>query len=570
MFFLALVSASFAQLPGVSRNGSVKAGGEVFVNRNGERVAYPRLNHYGEILRYAPLVAMDSVRLSDTAVTSAFFYGKVAFNGWSPVLSCGFDCATTEDFSEYRRMECAVDVGEKIAGFSELSYNRRYYVRSFATNEYGTSFSDIVQVHIPLDLFVSIESDKASSVSLCTGGTRVTYHAVLTGSNRNKPFFDFQWSASTGNTASHDTVFSVLYNEAGTYEVSVKAFYGEDTIVASLEQFILPRSGAASFYVCTNEFLNTAEATTTGVTSIRWLDGDRNTVATTNSVKLPTGHYTVECSDGVGCVLSKEVYVGKKPLSCVVHDAPGGHESTRFEDGVWKIDSISDVDGYWYAVTQIGEKCWLRQNLRTRHMPSTHADLLATGSSYTPNMMYVSGPNASTTIYDPELTPFYGACYNWCAALDVSTYYDSDFQYNFAKQRQGVCPDGWHIPTKDEALEMVRIMLDSCCAGETYYPDLSVDNQYAAQNTPISIMMLRSCYDSYSSPVYPKEIYDASNMSLPTELQSKKFWLADFREARNAGYVFSVRTNKEGVSFGIGIRNGEHLAVRCVRDYPEE
>lgn len=659
MFFLALVSDALAQLPGVSQYGTVKTGGEVFVNSYGERVEYPRLNQYGQILYYTPLVSMDSVRLSDTIITTACFYGEVIFDGWSPVWSCGFDYDTTPDLSGYQRVLCIAGVGEMVAGVSELAYNQKYYVRGFAVNQQGTSFTDTVsfhtevgpvaiesaqtenntpysfdvtvqlgergglpvfgnialfsdeeyqhlvvdesvenitssqivmafhglepattyyaravltnglfsdtislQVHTPSDLVLTIEADKASSVPLCTGGTTVTYSAVLNGSDRNKPYYDFLWTSLTSAETVHDTMCTVLYDTVGTYEVSVKAFYGEDTIAASVEQVIRLRSGTSSFYVCTNEFLNTAEATTTNIASIRWRDENGNEVATTNSVKLPTGYYTVECIDNYGCMLSKEVYVGKKKLSCVISDTPGSHESARFENGAWKIDSISDEDGYWYAVTQIGNLCWLRQNLRTRHLPSTHQDLLTMGNSSQPIMKYADG----TVVYDPESTPFYGALYTWCAAVDVP-YVGYNYEYNFPRQHRGLCPQGWHIPNKDEIWEIVDTMLNLCCKGVNYMPAVGTFQAYVAQNTPINDMMRTCCYDSYSNPSYPKEIYDAFNLSLPREQSANhRFWLIDLAEAELSALAFYV-TNQPGVMIGIGIRSVTYMPVRCVRDY---
>lgn len=658
---LTSVLGTFAQLPGVSQHGAVRTGGEVFVGRHGERVEYPRLNQYGQLLYYVPLVSMDSVILLDTVVTTVRLYGEVLFDGWSPVLSCGFDYSSSLDFSGYQRTECVAGVGRMTSVVTGLSYNQQYYVRSFATNRYGTSFADTLSfrttvgpvtiesvqaeasspysfdvavrigergglpvsgsialftdadyqhlvadkpvdhltsnqvtssfpslepattyyarailsngiyadtvsltVRTPSDLVLTIEPDKATSISLCTGGTSVTYRAVLSGSDRNKPYYDFHWISSMGAETVHDTIWSILYETPGTFEISVKAFYGEDTIVARVEQVIMPRSGTASFYVCTNEFLNTAEATTTNIASIRWLDDNNNTVATTKKVKLPTGYYTAECTDGYGCVLSREVYVGKKKLSCIVSEMPGSHESARYEDGVWKIDSISDEDGYWYAVTQIGRLCWLRQNLRTRHLPSTHQDLLGTGANFEPNMTY----GAAGYVYDPESTPYYGALYTWCAAVDVP-FSGRNSEYNFPKQHRGLCPLGWHLPNEDEVWEMVDTMLNMCCKGVDYMPAPGTFQIKVAQNTPINNMVRECCYDSYTNPPYPKEIYDAYNLSLLQDQGTNlRFWLVDLVDAEYTAMAFNV-TVEPGVAIGPAGRNLSYIPVRCVRDYQE-
>lgn len=654
--FLSLISGVYAQLPGVDRHGAVRAGGDVFVNRYGERVAYPSLNQYGQDLHYAPLVKTDSVKLSETSVTTALFYGEVVFDGWSPVLSRGFDYAVTQDFSGSQRTVCTAGEGQMSSVVTGLSYNQQYYVRAFASNRYGTSFADTFsfhtdvgpvaiesvqaevgspysfdvvvrlgergglpvsgnidvftdeecqdrvatepivnltsnqvvksfsglapatiyyartvltnglfsdtvfsQVRTPSDLVLSIESGKAASISLCSGGTPVTYKAVLSGSDRNRANYDFLWTVTTGDEAVHDTAFTVLYETVGTYGVTVKAFYGEDTIVARVDQVIKSRSGTSSFYVCASEFLNTAEATTTNIASIRWIDEHGETVATTNSVKLPTGYYTVECTDIFGCVLSKEEYVGKKKLSCIVTDSLGSNESGHFEDGVWKLDSVQDNDGNWYAVTQIGTQCWTRQNCRTRHAPSDGLDLW-NGGNETRTLHYVD--------YNPETLPHDGACYNWAAAMDTAVS-PMDNSFDFYRKRRGLCPLGWHIPQYEETWDMIEAVYNICCEGVEPTPPLRVFQTNVATNAPMAKMLQEQCYESMTNPEYPEEIYDASHLSLLQNPASGylQFWIGNCPKAGKTSYVLRVN-DRTGMAISSTGRERGNVYVRCVRGYP--
>lgn len=650
-----------AQEEGVTRYGDNMRMNAAFVNHFGESVLFPRLSSYGHILCYSPIVTLNSVNVS--VANSVKLYGSVLFDGWSPVTMRGFDYSYTPDFSDFIRHICTGTSGPFSSDVDGLEYNRDYYVRSFATNDYGTSFSDTIpftiavgpviidtlvqasqtpyaselelsiaenggrplsgeitvfldpdhsvpliqndiaglsahsveslveglspstlyyvravlsnglysdtaylQIKTPTDLTLSIESSGDAEVSLCQGGTSVSYRAILSGTDANKPLYQFVWAVSSGTVSVNDTTCTVLFNEAGSSDISVRAFYLEDTLFADFVQTVNPRVGNASFYVCTNEFLNTAEATTTGISSIRWLDEGNNVVATDNSVKLPTGYYTVECRDPYGCVLSEEVYVGKKKLFCTVTDEPASHESARFEDGVWKIDSISDIDGNWYAVTQIGSLCWIRQNLRTRHLPSTGQDLLGTGNGFTPNMLYSN----KSVICDPDDVINDGGLYTWCAALDYEmASYGS--VYVSPPRRQGLCPAGWHIPSKNEVIEVVDSMLNLCCEGMDIIPTLdtwSEDRpQYsAAENTPIKYMFLKSCYASYANPPYPEEIYDATNLSLLSKAPHGKFWLVDSPLTTMTTFSLNI-DSYEGIKIGVALRNATYLPVRCVRDY---
>ena len=663
ILLLMLASGAFAQIPGVDRNGAVKVSETVFIDRYGERVMFPRLNQYGQNLHYAPLVAMDSVRLSETAVTTAVLYGELLFDGWSPVLSCGFDYASSSDFSDYQRKTCGVADGMMTAVVSELSYNQQYFVRSFATNRYGTTFADTLsfrttvgpvviesvqtettspysfdvtvrlgergglpisgnialftdsvcqnvvanepianqtsnqlvrtfpdlapattyyartiltnglfadtvfsEVRTPSDLVLSIVADQEASVSLCTDGTSITYSAVLTGLDANKPHYDFRWTTATGTESLHDSSLTVLYETAGTYGVSVMAFYEEDTLYASMGQEIRSRVGRSSFYVCTNEFLNTADATTTNIASIRWLNEQGETVATTKSVKLPTGYYTVECTDNYGCVLRKTEYVGKKKISCNLTSPPGSNESGHLQDGVWKLDSVQDHDGNWYAVTQIGTQCWTRQFCRARHAVKDGIDLWNGGN----DVRHLYYPD-----YNPETQPYEGAYYSWAAAMDTSRM-PSGRYFDFTSRRRGLCPLGWHIPMYEETWDMIEAVYNLYGEGIEPLPPLRYPFQCGGANAPLEQMLTECCYESLSHPAYPKEIYDASHLSLQIvnvigQYDDCMFWIGNCIQGNYVSYVLQVYGSEDEnpdlscVTVSALPREAV-LRVRCIRD----
>lgn len=90
------------------------------------------------------------------------------------------------------------------------------------------------------------------------------------------------------------------------------------------------------------------------------------------------------------------------------------------------ITSVSDIDGNVYNTVQIGEQCWMRENMRTLHY--------ANGSPVLPEPMAYPGTNANT----------YGYLYTYEAATNYPV-----TRANPA-QKQGICPNGWHIPTDDD------------------------------------------------------------------------------------------------------------------------
>ncbi|MBR3467271.1 MAG: fibrobacter succinogenes major paralogous domain-containing protein, partial [Bacteroidales bacterium] len=77
-----------------------------------------------------------------------------------------------------------------------------------------------------------------------------------------------------------------------------------------------------------------------------------------------------------------------------------------------------------YPAVDLGLYCWTAQNLRTEH----YAD-----NTDVPNIMTYSAAGYSPS----DLLDVFGHLYTWNAAT----------QYNSG---QGICPDGWHIPTDAE------------------------------------------------------------------------------------------------------------------------
>ncbi len=96
-----------------------------------------------------------------------------------------------------------------------------------------------------------------------------------------------------------------------------------------------------------------------------------------------------------------------------------------------KIDNncpttITDIDGNVYTTTQIGEQCWMAENLNVGTMIDSIS--LPTDNGYIEKWCYND---------DPANCETYGALYSWNEMM----------QYDTLIASQGICPNGWHIPT---------------------------------------------------------------------------------------------------------------------------
>ena len=92
--------------------------------------------------------------------------------------------------------------------------------------------------------------------------------------------------------------------------------------------------------------------------------------------------------------------------------------------------TVTDIDGNVYETVQIGEQIWMAENLKVTHYNNGEDILSITtnGSS--------GGANAYNN--DPLNLDNYGMLYNWHAVNNSN----------------GICPDGWHVPTDEEFMEL--------------------------------------------------------------------------------------------------------------------
>ncbi len=84
-------------------------------------------------------------------------------------------------------------------------------------------------------------------------------------------------------------------------------------------------------------------------------------------------------------------------------------------------------DGQYYETVQIGEQCWTAENMRYDN-----------GCSSTLWVNY-SDEGWCGNYSELESMESYGKLYQWSAAMN-----------NNASSSQGICPDGWHVPSSDD------------------------------------------------------------------------------------------------------------------------
>ena len=105
--------------------------------------------------------------------------------------------------------------------------------------------------------------------------------------------------------------------------------------------------------------------------------------------------------------------------------------------------TLTDIDGNEYGTLLLGSQCWMQQNLRTTHFADGTEIPVGGLNNHSGARRYAPNSNLDT----------YGYLYNWDAALNGSASSSAN-----PSGVQGVCPDGWHLPSDAEWTQLTSFI----------------------------------------------------------------------------------------------------------------
>ena len=237
-----------------------------------------------------------------------------------------------------------------------LYTNTTYYVRAFATNINGTSYSDPVTVR--RGNYYSIPSTGSRSISI-SANSDTLYIYTYGGPDKNYGnYFNGSLTLYSSPSGKVPHIVSATYNTESNYDF-LNVFTGASTSGTQLVHV----SGSGSF----------------------------SDIYPNNGDEALTIQFTSDVSNTRSGVLLKVVLTNSCPAT--IQDVTGGT---------------------YYTTVRVKEQCWMKENLRTGNLTSGATISIltdyATGSTTTPYRRYPNGENSNASTYS--------YLYNWPAVAN--------------------------------------------------------------------------------------------------------------------------------------------------------
>ena len=219
---------------------------------------------------------------------------------------------------------------------------------------------------------------------------------------------------------------------------------------------------------------------------------------------------------------------------------------------------LTDIDGNVYPTIKIGEQVWMAENLAV----SRYAD--GTLVPYIPEQEWwdslrVNEKGFCYYMNSNRNRDIYGALYSWSAAVNGQDSIDPELE-----PIQGVCPDGWHLPSDGDwkELEMHLGMSAQEADGESWRGNIGgklkstgrdfwlIPNVGANNETRFTALP--------AGDRFPKGEF--FNLGYSTYYWTSSNHDTDYAWARGLGYLFDsmYRGHQDAKNFG--------FSVRCVKD----
>lgn len=514
----------------------------------------------------AQLPVVGTITISEITSSTAMCEFSILSNGGSPLTGLGL-CWGKKLLPSLLSAENHTEDGDSIGNYTGsmtgLTPESDYYVRAYATNSMGTAYGDSKPFGTPAVLKtaevetgtvteITSSSAKCGYSILSDGGSPVSGRGLCWGKVPLPTLDNAENSTNEGSgTGTFTGTMSGLTPEA-EYNVRAYATNGEGTVYGDPRPFGTPPSpmipeletnppqeltehsvvlGGSILHEGYAEILakgiywSLAPNPTAEDNILPGGSGASSFQLTLGELSSSTGHYYrafAENSAGIG--------IGA-PLEF----------KTLFKCGDLLLDERDDQA---YPTVEIGGQCWMAKNLNV----GLRVDIETgqTGNDEIEKFCYDDNPAHCND---------YGGLYTW----------DEMMQYSTDESAQGVCPDGWHIPSDGEwmTLEAHLAMDETDRQAEGFRGDKQGGMLKTADKPPWEEPNTLATNSTQFSALPSGMIYPVSSTSGGIG-SFTVYWVSSHVDKATAFYRM-LHTDEGGIGRFSG-SSPNTTSVRCVRD----
>ncbi|MDD6582684.1 MAG: FISUMP domain-containing protein [Bacteroidales bacterium] len=387
--------------------------------------------------------------------------------------------------------------GSFTSNLTGLTAGTTYYVRAYATNSIGTAYGNevsFVAAVLPVVNTATPTNIMATSAT-CGGNVTNDGSAVVTDrgvcwSTTHNPTTSNSHTTNGSGTGSFTSSLTGL-TTGTTYYVrayatnSLGTAYGEEVCIITLNFPTVTTTTITDITsisaTCGGNVTSDGGATVTA-RGVCWSTSQNPTISGSHTTDgTGTGIFTSSLTG----LASNTTYYVRAYATNGTGTAYGTERifTTTNDDGqpCPGTATVTDIDNNTYSTVKIGNQCWLQQNLRTTHY--ANGTYIALGNETSTTTAYRYYPNNNSSYVG------FGYLYNWKAVMGNSSSSSAN-----PSGVQGICPDGWHVPSDAEWTQLTNYVSSQSqyvCGG---------DNTYIAKALASTTTQWYSNYDNFPIP----------------------------------------------------------------------
>ena len=415
-------------------------------------------------------VKVETGTISNISYTSCNAQGIILDISKTGIIDHGFCWATTQNPTTTNnkiQLDSKSTTGLFTGNLTDLSDGTLYYVRAYAQNTDGVFYGNqlffkTLTINPPTISTNSI-SDISSTSAIVNvfisddGGSEIHKRGTCWNTSQNPDYGDNHTDEGSG-TGSFSSILTNLYPNTlyyvrGYANTNSYIGFGNELSFTTKPALTVTTNSVSDITVISAAVGGNVTSEVEETITEKGIYYGTSSDPETNGTKLQIGNGLGSFSTNLANLVGNTTYYIKAYATGISGTIYGNELSfTTLSDG--QTSTVTDYDGNIYNTVIIGAQWWMAENLKVTHYPdgTPILDIYPVFSFAGGYRWYEIDFDADTDIDSQDSLYYvnnYGFLYSWQAIM-----YGYSSSNSNPSSVQGVCPDGWHLPSHDEWIEL--------------------------------------------------------------------------------------------------------------------